>query len=280
MRVIFYLFVFLTLFLTAPIFNSALAVSVDITSFPSTITDQEFSITASVSGNISGTNYLKADIFKENTQNYFGETYNGSSWYSGNDGLSYYPVIISNGIGNATFKVKIGNPNSIDFPGSGSYKLRIRRYTSSNSYSIGDQTPVDVTINWTAPTSTPTVTPVPTSTQTPTPSPLPTPSSTPTPTVYVFGSQNNKVNQQAQQMQQQQRRVTPTKSPLDEVLGASDFLSPTKANKASIGLPSINNQGLGVVFIIIGVVFLIFCAIVVVWTNKDLFFVKLKNDDV
>ena len=43
--------------------KNALAVSVTISDYPSTITEDAFTITASISGATAGTNYLKIDIF-------------------------------------------------------------------------------------------------------------------------------------------------------------------------------------------------------------------------
>jgi len=168
--------------------NPALAVSVTITNFPSIITQDQFTITASVSGAATGTNYLRVDLYKEGTtNNYFGETYNGSDWYSGSDGLQYLPVsIVSGSIASATIQGRVGNPNSSDFTGNGIYKLRMRRYTSSGGSGSSDtMSSVDVSITLVpTPTPTPTNTPTPTPTNTPTPTPTPTssPTNTPTPT--------------------------------------------------------------------------------------------------
>ena len=69
--------------------SKAYAVTISITDIPSTITDAPFVLTASISGASAGTNYLRVEIFKDGTNNYFGETYNGSDWYSGGDGTLY-----------------------------------------------------------------------------------------------------------------------------------------------------------------------------------------------
>lgn len=145
------------LFLATP----ALAVSITASNIPSSITDQSFTINVSISGAFAGINYLRVDLYKDTTTNYFGETYNNSSWYNGSDGKQYFPItIISGQTWSSTVQARVGNPSSTDYPGSGAYKLKIRRYTSSGSQSSGDtQTPQDVTISLTSYTPSPAATP-------------------------------------------------------------------------------------------------------------------------
>ena len=135
-----------------------LAVTVTISNLPSSITDSAFTFNVSVSGATSGTNYLRMDLYKDGTTNYFGETYNGSSWYNGSDGKQFLPItVISGQTWNGSVQGRIGNPSSGEYPGSGTYKIKIRRYTSSGNLSSGDtQTPQDVQINYSAPSPTPT----------------------------------------------------------------------------------------------------------------------------
>jgi hypothetical protein len=86
----------------------------------------------------------------------------------------------------ATLQGRIGTPSQNDFPGSGVYKIKVRRYTASGSQGEVTQTPADIEINYFLPTPTPTpsFTPTPslTPTRTPTPTKLPTPTKVPTPT--------------------------------------------------------------------------------------------------
>lgn len=165
------------------------AVTISIATQSAFISSDIFKIDVTISGATNATNYLRADLFKEGTTNYFGETYNGSDWYSGSDGKSYFPVQIQNSSASATFQAQIGNPSINDYPGPGIYKLKVRRYTSSGSQSSNDsQTPIDVQIIYSSPT--PTSTTIPTSLPTQTPTPVPTssptntisPSNTPKPT--------------------------------------------------------------------------------------------------
>jgi len=169
----------------------ALAVSINIESSPDTITEQPFTLNVSLSGAQPGQNYLRVDIYKDGTSNYFGETFVGSDWYSGSVGSQYVPITIpdSSSIVTANLQARIGTPNQNDFPGAGTYKVKVRRYTSSGNPGEVTLTPVDVQINYSLPTATPNPTPTSRPTPTPSPSHTPTPTkiptSTPTPSVKV-----------------------------------------------------------------------------------------------
>src|SRR5258706_6771329 len=127
--------------------KNILAVTVSVSNFPSSISSDMFNVDVLVTGAGNGTNYLRVDLYKDGTTNYFGETYNGSDWYSASTGTSYFPVQIQNSSGSATVQAQLGNPTVTNYPGPGSYKLKIRRYTSSGSQSANDtQTPVDIQI--------------------------------------------------------------------------------------------------------------------------------------
>ncbi len=163
-----------------------LAVTVSITSPspPITITNDSFTLTASISGAATGTNYLRVDVYKEGTTNYFGETFNNSDWYSGSDGKQYLPISVQSGvILNGTVQARIGSPTATEYDGSGSYRVRIKRYTSSGSAGSEDANNSSVAVVISIPTSTPSPTPTPTNapTSTPTKTPTPTPSPTPSP---------------------------------------------------------------------------------------------------
>ena len=184
---IFLLFVILFVLLSKPSF----AVTLNITNYPNEINLDSFSVTASITGAATGTNYLRVDLYKNGSDNYFGETYNGSDWYNGSDGLQYFSIpVVKGSTASATIQAKVGNPNATEFPANGAYKLKLRRYTSSGSLASTDtQTSVDVQITIPTPTPTPTQvpvaanTPVPTSTPSPTRTPTPSPTKSPTPTL-------------------------------------------------------------------------------------------------
>ena len=63
-------------------------------------------------------NYLRVDLFKDGSFNYFGETFNGSDWYKGSDGKSYFPISIdSSKIATASVQTEVGSPSSRNFQG-------------------------------------------------------------------------------------------------------------------------------------------------------------------
>lgn len=172
-----FLILFAVYFLAAP--SSVLAVTITISNIPQEVSDQPFEINVSITGASAGTNYLRIDLYKEGSTNYFGETYSGNAWYGGSDGKQYFPItIVSGQIWSGSVQGKIGNPTLGEYPGPGSYKLRIRRYTTSGNSASTDQTSQDIEINYQLPNPTPT--PSPTSTPTPTKAPTPVKTSTPT----------------------------------------------------------------------------------------------------
>ena len=165
------------IYLTFP--QDANAVTISVSNFPSTITNQPFNVDIFILGAQDDINYVKIDLYKEGTFNYFGETLvNGV--YTTCSGTSCFPVDIINATASATRQARVGTPSTGDYPGPGTYKIRARRYTASGSPASNDNyVSGDVTININFPTSTPTPTPTPTST--PTPTPTSTPTKTPTP---------------------------------------------------------------------------------------------------
>lgn len=162
--------------------SQVVAVSVTILSVPNTISEDKFSLSVETEGATAGTNYLRVDLFKEGTKNYFGETDNGQYWYGGSDAKQYFPITIETGVSNiATFSARLGEPTIGDYPGPGTYKLRIRRYTSSGGQGSEDPSPVSVEITKVLPTPTPSPSPTPTPQPSPTQTPTPTPKPSPTP---------------------------------------------------------------------------------------------------
>ena len=171
----------------------ACAVTITINNSPSSVSTEAFNIDVSVLGASGGQNYIRADLYKEGTTNYFGETFNGSSWYKGSNGAYYFPITIvdTKTTASANLQVRIGSPTSTQLPGSGTYKLKIRRYTSSgNAAGSDDVTPVDILINYSLPT-TPTPTSKPLTSTTTTTKSTSVKTSTPTKTPTVIKSANN-----------------------------------------------------------------------------------------
>lgn len=230
-KIHFYLLLALLLFLISAC--EVKAVTLSYSNVPSTINSDPFTISVTVDGASTGINYLRVDLFKENTSNYFGETYNGSSWYGGSEGIHYYPVTIDDTrIATASVQARVGHLSLGDYPGPGHYKLRVRRYTNSGNAAGSDElSPVSVEI------TIPAASPEPTPEATPKSSPVP--SATLKATIIPSMSLRPKI------------RVTPVSSPSPDVesspvvLGeirpvtsprASPYASPQP--KRSIALPA------------------------------------------
>lgn len=147
---------------------------------PSSISNESFFLSISITGASAGINYLKADLYKDGSTNYFGETYNNSEWYKGSDGTKYFPITIKSGtIGQDQLQVQLGNPTLNEYDGQGQYKIRVRRYTESGKYtsSEANANATDITINVLLSTPTPTIAPTITpfaETSQPTLTPVPT----------------------------------------------------------------------------------------------------------
>lgn len=163
--------------------DTSYAVTVTINNPQGSISSSEFNVNVTVTGADDGKNYLRIDLYKDSTDKYFGETYNGSEWKTGtSDGKSYFPIDILNGSWTGDVKARVGSPSISEYDGQGSYKMRVRRYTSSGNVGGEDPNSNAVVISITAPTPTPTPTNTPTPTPNPTATPTPTPTKTPTPT--------------------------------------------------------------------------------------------------
>ena len=239
----------------------ALAVTVTISNYPSTITEDSFTLTASISGASTGTNYLRVDIFEDGTTSYFGETFNNTDWYGGSAYSQYLPISIQSGTTwEGNIQGRIGSPTTTQYDGSGVYKIRLRRYTSGGGYTSTEANNSAVGISIAIPTSTPTPTNTPTPAPTSTPTQTPTPTKTPTPTPIPN---------------------TPTANPLPtDILGEStesgSFISPTetrlKKNVLISNKSKSSNNVVQKISIGIGGIFLIACAILLVR-----FYIKSKS---
>lgn len=152
--------------------------------------DQSFILSATMSGLSKNAIYRMRVVFAQpGTSNYFGSTYNGSSWYNGTPSPINYANFLSlttDGTGawwgDVQGKIDSDDPNFTT--GSGTYDVKLGRYTQTGSTATWSD-PVSIAIVVPpAPTNTPMPLPTPTSTPIP---PTPTPSassgsSTPTPT--------------------------------------------------------------------------------------------------
>lgn len=94
--------------------NIVYGVTTTITNKPQTISSLDpFIVDITISGASAGDNYLKLELYKPSTSNYFGETFNGSQWYKDNDYLKYYKITISTGNNwTGQVQVRIGDPIS------------------------------------------------------------------------------------------------------------------------------------------------------------------------
>lgn len=248
------------------------AVTVTINNHPDTIpTTDTFTVNISVTGADAGKNYLRIDLYKEGTTKYFGETNNGSSWYRDSEGMQFFPIdIVSGTTWTGDVQGRIGTPSNAEYDGSGSYKMRIRRYTSSGNQGGEDANLSSVSQVISVPTPTPvpaTATPVPptptspAATNTPTPSKAPTPSptgkTTPSPTLKgVTPTGGEKMTAQTTSANQNQ-----SGPPL--ILGAQDepIFTPTPVPVGGNTVIS-NKNALSKFLIISGVViFVITCGI-------------------
>lgn len=158
---------FLTLTLLYLFFGvtPAFAVTVTISDIPSAVSDLPFSFNVSVSGAQAGTNYLRANFYPADTTNYFGLTYNGSSFINSSACSDYLPITIdSSGNWSGSVQAKIDTSSSY-YTGNGSYNFKVRRYTQScsSSYTWSNELATTVSVSTPSPT--------PTSSPTPTPSP-------------------------------------------------------------------------------------------------------------
>lgn len=239
------LFVFALLsgiFLFAP--RQVFAVSVSIIDVPATITQDNFGVTASISGAQAGANYVRIDLFKENTNNYFGETYNGHAWYGGSDATQYLPITIqANTPWVGQIQGHIGSPSITEYDGTGNYRLRVRRYTSSGN--PGSETPDTVAITIAFPT--PTATPMPTNTPIP-----PTPTSKPTATPVAKTSSVKSVNSSLQ------TNISPTQAPSPDV---SSEQTPSPQPTTAVLGDSTGPRMLPMILIAIGVALFGICGI-------------------
>ena len=176
-----FIFFFLSLLLPSSIF----AVSIVLSEVPFIITEDLFTVHVDISGaSANTTNYLRVNLYKLGTTDYFGYTYNGTDWYNGTSFSNYLPIAVdTNGTWNGTVQAKIDTSVS-EYKGPGEYMLKVRRYTAGGTYTWSNEATVSANL----PTSTPTLTPTPTSTPTlkptPTAKPIPAnkPSATPGPT--------------------------------------------------------------------------------------------------
>lgn len=155
------------------------AVTTTITQPPAFISSTSFTLSLSITGAKVGKNYLRVDIFKQGTSEYFGETFNGQEWYGSDDGTKYAPIDITSADTQlATISARLST-FAPSWTSHDSYMLRVRRYTSSGSYTSAEAEASAIPITIVFPTPSPSPIPSPTI-QSPTSSPVSSPTQIPT----------------------------------------------------------------------------------------------------
>jgi len=254
---LFFLVIFTAVFLSSSL-SSVYAVTVTLSDIPSSISSDPFTIRATISGAGAGTNYLRIDLYKEGSSNYFGETNNSVTWYNGSEGQQYYPATIVSGVDwSGSIQGRIGSPSTTDYDGTGVYRLRVRRYTASGNSASDNDNSVAITIAF------PTITPTPSNTPTPQNTPTPTKTPTPTPTGKAASTPSTTPDPTATGIL---KKPSPTK-----VLGVSTksavmrFSSPTPVKKPG---PTVAVRGIQTKFDFVplffiggGILLLLSCAI-------------------
>ena len=184
MKAIIILIAFLFLFYSSFV-KSVFATAPAITAYPSgTLSlDTAFTVTATMSGLSKSAIYrLRVAISQPGISSYFGSTYDGATWHMGSIADGNFVSITTDAIGvwGGDIQGKIDSDDPNFTTGSGTYDLKIGRYTQTGSTATwSDPKSIEITV---PPTPTPTPTPIPTSAPTSTPTSTPTPTKTPTPT--------------------------------------------------------------------------------------------------
>jgi len=259
----------------------AFAVSIAINNAPSSVSSDPFNVDVSVLGASAGQNYLRAEIYKDGTTNYFGETYSGSDWYGGSSGLSYFPINIvdSKTTASASLQVRIGTPTSTEFPSSGSYKLKIKRYTSSgNAAGSDDESVVDLTVNYSAPN---TLTPTPKPSSSSGSSSTKTSSSTvkaPTPTKVSTASNTSSSNASTSLTSSNTKQTVNNSDKIATDFARVRNISPTPAKSSEVAvLGSSKKEFPFVAFLILGMLLTGSAAGVWIFRNWDKVKIWLEN---
>ncbi len=173
------LFLFVLVFFAIP--KQVYSVTTTLNPPPSVESNDPFLVNITVAGAGSGTNYLRIDLYKPETTNYFGETFNGTDWYNESLYTKYFAINVQQGSDwTGQIQARFGSPNSSQYDTGGTYKLRARRYTSSGSFNSTEANNSAVDINITMPVPSPTAIPT---TLSETPSPTDTSDNTSPPPV-------------------------------------------------------------------------------------------------
>lgn len=265
--------------------NPTFATAPNITAYPNTAIslDTSFTVTATMSGLTNNAIYrLRVAIPQSTTSTtYFGSTYDGATWHMGSiaDGNFISITTDGNGAWGGDIQGKIDSDDPNFTTGSGTYDLKIGRYTQTGNTSATWSNSVTITIT-VPPTPIPTLTPMPTPTNTPTPTtassptsaPTPTPTRTPTPTPSPAKTLTPTpiLNPPISSAQE---NVMPA-SVLGENTQPGGFSLPTDTGSSNENAltpnkpESTNNNWFQKISIFVGIVFILACAILMFWRMK------------
>lgn len=264
MKVIVFLVAFISLLF---LFHQVVfATAPAITSYPSgTLSlDTSFTVTATMSGLSKNAVYrLRVALAQPGTTTYFGSTFDGTAWHYGsiNDGNYLGVTTDDTGAWGGDIQGKIDSDDPNFTTGSGTYDLKIGRYTQTGSTATWSNiVSVNITI---PPTPTPTDTPVatPTPTSTPVPTNTPTPKPTPTPTLTPTPSPTPTMVLPTEVLGESTESATPS----GFLLTTQEPTKETKKKEAKVLGEQTNNTPK--ILIGLGVIFLIACGILVFRTR-------------
>jgi len=201
---------------------------------------QEFDVDMSLSGAPKNTIYYLQIAFTQSANPaYFGFTQgNDDTWHKYGESFDSFFKITTNEEGSWSGKMR-GKPDSEDkdFKGSGSYILKIGRFTSSGAshYWSDNNTTVYIQAPSFTPTSIPEPTPSPTSkpSNKPTPSPTSKPQNSPTPTPKLTIAVSDKKSRE-------EATIIVADVESDSILGESDIQSTDEgkiSKKSGVSLP-------------------------------------------
>lgn len=242
--------------------------------------DDEYTvdIVLDINANDNAVYYLRGVFYKPDSSNYCGFTWNNNLWFSGpytsNEGWkNFLAVSINNNSWSGELKAKIDSSDS-GCNDSGEYRFKVQRFTAnsaSGSFDTQTEQVVQITIPTPTPSPTPTMEPsnTPSPTKEPTHTPTPVPSKTPIPTLTPIKTPTVLKNTLIPTSKLSSILTKLTNVPTDyqkqEVLGNKIVTYETPTAKKS---QAIIIDNLGLIFIAIGGVFLIACAILVIATRK------------
>jgi len=248
--------------------NAVFAASqLSIDNFPLTIDQQqEFEIGINFSCPGCSDSYLRG-VFYPSGNGYFGYTQDNSGNWSNTPGgncITYFKIakidLTSEGSWSGKLKFK-PDINSSYYSGPGEYLFKVGRYTPScGSPSVWSQE-ATIAITGPTPTPTPTSTPIPTPTPTSTPTNTPSPTKTPTPVPIHTPTPSLKPSASSIPSEILPTSVLGESTESGEIVSSTDALFSNENMLISSKPKNTNSNLFQKIFIWIGSIFLISCAI-------------------